>query len=92
MRRALNFRLALSISDTFPATDQCCCHFALPFRVLTTVSHLAQKSTKVYKRAPFWATISTFRRTILVFFFVSGHNEGQNKGPASQRQFLSVHI
>ena len=37
------------ISDTFPATNQFCWHFAVPSRALTAVLHLAQKSTKVYK-------------------------------------------
>ena len=39
-------QLELPISDTFPATNQFCCHFAVPFRALTAVSHLARKSIK----------------------------------------------
>ena len=63
--KALIFKLVLPISDNFPTTNQFCWHFAVSFRVLTAVSHLAQKSTKVYKGAPFWATIVTFSNSFL---------------------------
>ena len=45
---------------TFLPVNQFFCHFAVPFRAQTAVSHLAQKSTEVYKRAPFGATAGTF--------------------------------